>query len=170
MTTCEICGALPCINPSFCKACREADRRKTRPRYAPSRPAPPPIDLPKADLSSKDWTQIAAEAWDSPGWKQAALEYHHARGNNALIVETPPEDLARLRRLINSVSLDAAWAELNDARNRPTPKATIEAVMHAVRERGLAALKEPVTAGRLERCDEAAKAEIERRIASLRKD
>jgi len=144
----------------------------TRLRYTPSRPAPPPIaDLPKADFSSKSWKEIAAEAWSSPGWKQAALEYHHARGNNVLIVETPPEDLARLRRLISdSVSLDAAWAELNDWRNRPTPKATIEAIMDAVHERGLGALKDPITAGRLERCDEATKAEIERRIASLRKD
>ena len=84
---------------------------------------------------------------------------------------TPPEDLARLRRLMrDSVSLDAAWAELNDFRNRPTPKATIEAVMHAVRERGLAALKEPVTAERLERCDAAAKAEIEQLITKLRAD
>jgi hypothetical protein len=65
----------------------------------------------------------------------------------------------------DNVSLDRAWAELNDFRNRPTPKATIEAVMHAVRERGLTALKVPVTAERLERCDAAAKAEIEQRIA-----
>jgi len=42
--------------------------------------------------------------------------------------------------------------------------------MHAVRERGMAALKEPAIAARLERCDVAAKTEIERRIASLRKD
>jgi hypothetical protein len=41
--------------------------------------------------------------------------------------------------------------------------------MHAVRERGLAALKESATAERLERCDAAARAEIERRIADLRK-
>jgi hypothetical protein len=52
---------------------------------------------------------------------------------------------------------------------RPTPEATIEAIMHAVRERGLAALKEPATAERLSRCDASAKAEIERRIANLRK-
>jgi len=127
-------------------------------------------DLPKADLSSKNWEQIAAEAWN-PGWKQAALEYHHTRGNNVPIVQTPPEDLARLRRLMSDgVSLERAWAELTDARNRPTPGATIEAVMHAVRERGLAALKEPMTAERLERCDAAAKTEIERRIADLQKD
>src|SRR5262249_49868098 len=51
----------------------------------------------------------------------------------------------------------------------PTPQVTIEAVMHAVRERGLAALKEPITAARLEHCDAAAKAEIEQRIAILQK-
>src|SRR5262249_13004920 len=34
--TCETCGADPCINPSFCRACREADARKAHgesPRY-----------------------------------------------------------------------------------------------------------------------------------------
>jgi hypothetical protein len=71
------------------------------------------------------------------------------------------EDLAR------NVSLERAWAELNDSRNRPTPKTTIEAVMHAVRNGGLGALKEPTTIERLSRCDAAAKTEIEQRIANL---
>jgi hypothetical protein len=110
---------------------------------------------------------LAVGLTDIPG-RNARAAYHKDRAGRALIVETPLEHLARLRRLMrDSVSLDAAWAELNDYRNRPTPRATIEAVMHAVRERGLAALKEPVTAERLQRCDEAAKAEIERRIANL---
>jgi hypothetical protein len=30
MTFCPTCGADPCINPSFCKLCREADRKKER--------------------------------------------------------------------------------------------------------------------------------------------
>jgi len=76
-----------------------------------------------------------------------------------------PEKLKQLRRLMsNSVSLDTAWAELNDYRNRPTPKIVIEAVMHAVRTRGLAALKEPATVERLKRCDAVAGAEINQRI------
>src|SRR5262245_58215517 len=25
---CDVCGAQPCVNPSFCEACRQADRRK----------------------------------------------------------------------------------------------------------------------------------------------
>ena len=52
-------------------------------------------------------------------------------------------------------------------RERPTPQATIEAIMLCVRERGLVALGEPVNAERLGRCDGAAKAEIDKRIAQL---
>jgi hypothetical protein len=127
------------------------------------------VELPKATLEGKDWKRIAAEAWNSPGWNQATLEFHHARGGCTLIVETPPEDLARSRRLMrDDVSLEAAWSELNDSRNRPPPKATVEAVMHAVRERGLAALKEPATAERLKHCDAQAREEIERRIEGLK--
>ena len=51
---------------------------------------------------------------------------------------------------------------------RPTPQTTIEAIMYCVRERGLAALKEPANVERLSRCDAAAKAEINRRIARIR--
>jgi histidinol dehydrogenase len=90
--TCSVCGAGPCINRSFCRLCRAADKRRTRSKYNDGR--------------------------------------------------------------------------LNDA--RPTPQATVEAVMHAVRERGIAALKESATVERLERCDAAAMTEIEQRIASLR--
>jgi hypothetical protein len=115
-----------------------------------------------------DWKKIAADAWEAQGRKEAAHEYHQARSGRALIVETSPEDLARQRRLMSdNVSLNAAWTQLNNFRNRPTPRATIEAVMHSVRERGLAALKEPATAERLECCDATARAEINQRIEKL---
>jgi hypothetical protein len=52
-------------------------------------------------------------------------------------------------------------------RERPTPQATIEAIMHSVRERGLGALHEPANIERLVRCDQAAKERIDRRIAKL---
>jgi hypothetical protein len=52
-------------------------------------------------------------------------------------------------------------------RPRATPKSTIEAVLHSVRERGLAALKERANIERLLRCDAAAKAEINARIGRL---
>jgi hypothetical protein len=48
-----------------------------------------------------------------------------------------------------------------------TPQVTIEAIMICVRERGLAALQEPANRERLSRCDEAARAEIERRIKKI---
>ena len=65
----------------------------------------------------------------------------------------------------DTMSLDGLCSPLN--RPRATPKSTIEAVMHSVRERGLAALKEPVNIERLSRCDAAAKTEINRRIARM---
>jgi hypothetical protein len=38
---CATCGASPCVNPSFCEVCRQADRR--RPRQQPqSEPLPTP--------------------------------------------------------------------------------------------------------------------------------
>lgn len=56
----------------------------------------------------------------------------------------------------------------NAGKPRPTPQATVEAIMYCVRQRGVAALKEPDTAGRLAECDQVARVEINRRIARLR--
>jgi hypothetical protein len=50
---------------------------------------------------------------------------------------------------------------------RPTPQVTIEGVVAAVRERGVKALTEPATLRRLGGCDEAARAEINRRLDAL---
>jgi hypothetical protein len=50
---------------------------------------------------------------------------------------------------------------------RPTPEVVIEAVMVAVRARGIGALKEPANLDRLRRCDAKAKAEINERIDKL---
>jgi hypothetical protein len=36
LTTCPTCGASPCINPSFCAVCRDADRRRAQAQHAPS--------------------------------------------------------------------------------------------------------------------------------------
>jgi hypothetical protein len=51
---------------------------------------------------------------------------------------------------------------------RPTPQATVEAILHCVRGRGVAALKEPANIERLTRCDAEAKAQIDQRIAKLK--
>ena len=65
----------------------------------------------------------------------------------------------------DKLSFPALWDTLN---NHPrTPQTTIEAVMYAVESRGVAALMEPENIERLSCCDDAAKEEINSRIASL---
>ena len=48
-----------------------------------------------------------------------------------------------------------------------TPQTTIETVLFHVRDRGLPALREPATQERLSRCDQAARTQINDRIAKL---
>jgi hypothetical protein len=76
-----------------------------------------------------------------------------------------PERLMRLRLMAPRISLERAWHELQ--RNPPTPKATIDAVLQAVCERGLRALDESTTARRLAVCDANARSEIKKRISSI---
>jgi hypothetical protein len=78
-------------------------------------------------------------------------------------------DILRMRRLLSEdVSLERMWTEINDWRNRPTPQVTVEAIMYCVRTRGPAALKEPANIERLTRCDAAALAQIDKRMAKLK--
>jgi DNA-binding transcriptional ArsR family regulator len=60
MTACPTCGADPCANPDFCRACRYADRRKARgesPRYIdPSLWRGPPDHIPP------NWETMSIEA------------------------------------------------------------------------------------------------------------
>ena len=49
----------------------------------------------------------------------------------------------------------------------PTPQVVVEAIMEAVRARGVPALKEPATLDRLSQCDAHAHAQINQRIAKL---
>src|SRR5262245_62101413 len=109
-----------------------------------------------------------ADAWAHLGWKEAAEQYRCDCVGRVVIVEIEPERLHRLRRLMQpGISLQQAYWELTDPFNRPTPAVVVEAVMLAVRDRGLAALKEPATVERLQRCDVVARAEINQRIQKL---
>jgi hypothetical protein len=93
---------------------------------------------------------IAEDAWAAPGWREAALEYHKHRGNRISIAPYAPENIARLRRLMDdSISLDRAWAEVS----RPSGAAasTVEALVFGLRY-GLAAL--PKNPDRLRRLSE----------------
>jgi hypothetical protein len=53
---------------------------------------------------------------------------------------------------------------------RRTPEVTVEAIRHAVRTRGLAALKEPAIRERLLRCDEAALETLDDWLTKFKKD
>jgi hypothetical protein len=68
------------------------------------------------------------------------------------------------------VQADAKRARQTASAARPqgTPQTTIEAIMYAVRSRGLGALKEKDTLERLSRCDERAVREINQRIDALK--
>ena len=61
----------------------------------------------------------------------------------------------------NAMSIDALYRALNTRGS--TPQATVEAIMVAVRERGLAGLKDAANVERLARCDQGARAQINRR-------
>jgi hypothetical protein len=69
----------------------------------------------------------------------------------------------------DQMSFGELWDRLNDPRRRSTPQSASEAVMVAVRARGIAALEEPANIERLSRCDEAARARINAFIERMEK-
>jgi hypothetical protein len=98
-----------------------------------------------------DITTTEDDAWDAPVWREAALEYHEARGKRVSIAPYAPEHLARLRRLMDDdVSLERAWHELHGGRSGAAA-ATVEALVFGLRD-GLAAL--PKNPDRLRRLSE----------------
>jgi len=91
--------------------------------------------------------------------------------NDVIITVTDAIDDAPLADQIDvpdwsEMSLNALWQHLNS--HRPTPRTTVEAILHCVHGRGVAALKEPVNIARLARCDAHAIAEIDARVAKLK--
>jgi hypothetical protein len=77
--------------------------------------------------------------------------------------------LQELRRLLGDPSVSIERLQQEFLPRRPTPSATIEAIMRSVRERGVVALKESANLRRLSGCDAATKAEIDKRISALKK-
>src|SRR5262245_64450376 len=76
-----------------------------------------------------------------------------------------PRILRACRLLADNVSLDRAWAEING--NRPTPEATIEALVYSLR-RGAAELSKPDTLRRLSKLDKAQLKAICRRVQNFK--
>jgi hypothetical protein len=82
----------------------------------------------------------------------------------------PPvsQKISDAREIMTVVSA-APTTDMLAERSRSTPRSTIEAVLYCVRERGLAALREPTNLERLSQCDGKARAQINERIAKLEK-
>jgi len=66
-----------------------------------------------------------------------------------------------------AIGLDELYWRLNDPKRFSTPQIVIEAVMHSVRERGLAALEESANLQRLRTFDDSVKAQLNERIEKL---
>jgi hypothetical protein len=122
------------------------------------------VGTTESDRSCK----AAVDGWDGPGWCEAAIEYHKQRGGRAAAVEIEPDRLARLHRLMErNVSLDRAWAELNDTSGRAAD-ASVEALMFRLRSRGVSALEEPDTLRRLSQLSDAQLREVAVRLQKLK--
>ena len=113
---CAICGATPCLNPSFCRLYRRA---------------------------------VA---------KYAAERQHE---NSAAVQPA--------RRILDhSISLERAWAELNQQRRDGTPQSTVEALVYELRTHGLTALQHPNCLRRLDHVSTAQLREVLGRLIKLR--
>jgi hypothetical protein len=107
------------------------------------------------DSPRPDWKQLAADAWNAPGWKEAARQ------------QSP--DTLRLRRLMDSTaSLDAVWREINTRKNgEPAPKALLESLAHQLRK-GPSALREESCLRRISQIDHQQMREIAQRLTRER--
>jgi hypothetical protein len=77
-------------------------------------------DLPAAEPSSS-----AEDAWNAPGWHEAALDYHRLRDGRVSIVE-PGE----LPDKWDELSVGALW--LNDSQRHGVASATLQAAEHLI--------------------------------------
>jgi hypothetical protein len=108
----------------------------------------------------------ADDAWAAPSWREAALEYHKARDGHVSIAPYAPEEIARLRRLLDdNISFERAWSELS--RPQRAAASTIEALMFSLRSRGAQALGEPEVLRRLSQLDYAQLREVAIRLQKL---
>jgi hypothetical protein len=82
----------------------------------------------------KDWAAIAAAAWDSPSWREAAEEH---RRNPTTVTIT---DTARAIMNDPDMSLDAAYALAN--RRTGAATATLDAAEYLARQGDAAGMRE----------------------------
>jgi hypothetical protein len=101
--------------------------------------------------------------WSGPSWREAARDYHKARGDQVSIAPFTKAELARVRRLPGSdVSLARAWYELSRTCGRAAGS-TVDALVFALR-RGLDAIKHPDNHRRLGELSDAQMGEVAGRV------
>jgi hypothetical protein len=94
----------------------------------------------------------AESYWRGDSWKQAAREYHEARGGRSFIVETDSGKLQRLRSLLQpDASLERVWNNLNQ-RDRAAVT-VVEALAYQLRD-GVKALRDPSAQRRISKMSE----------------
>jgi hypothetical protein len=77
-------------------------------------------------------------------------------------------DMLRLRRLLDdNISLERAWAELNQGRRADAPQATVEALLFSLRD-GIAALGQSETVHRLSELSPAQLREVAVRVQKFK--
>jgi hypothetical protein len=83
--------------------------------------------------------------------------------------QVEPERLAQLRRLLNeNVSLERAWAELNQQRRDGASQSAVEALVFELRTHGLTALQHPNCLRRLDDVSATQLREVTARLIRLR--
>ena len=94
-------------------------------------------------------------------------DQHKASGEHPRHIDPAMPKHSRYQRDWDNMALEQLWHLFN--RGRPTPQSTVEAIMHCVRKRGPKALYGPMNIERLSRCDASALAQIDARIAKLKR-
>jgi hypothetical protein len=94
-----------------------------------------------------DCKEGAREAWEAPGGREAAVDYHKScAGRRAIIA---PEELTQLRRLMaDNISVEKAQRKLVERRRDGAVASTVEALVYSLRC-GVDALAEPDAVRRL---------------------
>jgi hypothetical protein len=98
-------------------------------------------------MKGADHRVLAEEAWSAPSWREAAKDYHEARGNRPTTNTIDPGRLAQLRALMaDNITYEHAYRELMN--NRPASQALVDALVYSLR-RGVSELIQPETQRRL---------------------
>jgi hypothetical protein len=109
-----------------------------------------------AQAGEREHSTDSTAGWSSPGWRDAAVEYHAERGRRRTIGVIEPERLLRLRQLLedDGISFGRAHREVNAARlSGRAAVSTVEALMFSLR-RGVEALTDTDAQHRLSELSE----------------